>query len=119
MDIVTTGDGARSLGSPVRSFQLVFHEAVTEGLTEVLGSSGARATFFHLRLNVSADANGVHEGLLRMFGDGARCLESSILRNLYARIGSTFSSEESKTFAGHVSAAKRLHARPPVGGRDV
>lgn len=93
-----------------RSFQLLFHEAVVSGVTEVLGSAGARAAFFHLKLIESADADEVHNGLSRIFGMGTQVLESSILKVLYVRVGSAFAPEESLTFSEYVAVAQKLYS---------
>ena len=115
------------LGSPVqlqneaqnleegKSFQLLLHEAVVSGLTEVLGAAGARAAFFHLKLTEFATAAEVHRRLVGIFGMGTQSLESSILRNLFSRMGSSFEPEESMTFPDYVGVAKRIHARPRRG----
>lgn len=94
---------------------MLFDQAVTVGLTGVLGSSGARAAFFHLGLTGSADANRVHDGLVEFFGTGAQSLEASILEELYARVGASFDSGVSMTFAGFVAEARRVHAKRKGG----
>lgn len=94
---------------------MLFSEAVTLGLTGVLGSAGARAAFYHLQLTESADAEKVHDGLVGFFGAGAQALEASILRELYSRIGSPFDSDVSMTFSGFVTEAKRMHSKRSSG----
>ena len=96
------------------SFQTRFYDAITKGLSEVLGEPGARATYFHLGLKPTSSAAAVHDGLVRIFGTGAQSLELSILRELYTALGSAFRPEESKTFVGYVSDAKKL--RPEKEG---
>lgn len=98
-----------------KPFQMVFSEAVTVGLTSVLGPSGARAAFYHLGLAVSADARKVHEGLAKFFGAGTQALEASILRELYSRLGMNFEPEESMTFTSFVAEARRIHSRRTGG----
>lgn len=94
-----------------RPFQAMFNQAVTVGITEVLGSAGANATFYHLGLEQSADPRRVHERLVGFFGAGTQALEASILRVLFARIGSQFDPGESMTFVGFVADARRLYGR--------
>ncbi len=92
-------------------FQMMLSDSVTVAMTDVLGSAGARAAFFHLGFNGSADAKHIHEGLVRVFGAGTQALESTILRELFARVGSRFEPEESKTFASYVGDAKKAYQR--------
>ncbi len=105
---------SEALVAGVRPFPEVFSEAVTVGLADVLGSAGARAAFFHLRLTQPLDAEEVHEGLARFFGAGTQALEASILRQLYARVGSSFDPQESMTFMGFVARAREMHSK--LGG---
>ena len=100
----------------VRPFPALFSEAVTVGLADVLGSAGARAAFFHLRLTQPSDAEEVHEGLVSFFGAGTQALEASILRELYARVGSSFDPEESMTFMAFVTRARKMHSK--LGGEQ-
>lgn len=106
---VASAQTGNSLDSRLQeSFQTKLHDAVSKGLTEVLGEAGAKATSFHLGLKPSSSAASVHEGLVRLFGTGAQALELSILRVLYSDLGSAFKPEESKTFIGYVSDAKKI-----------
>jgi hypothetical protein len=104
-------DGPNQDSVHFKPFQLVLHEAVASGLTEVLGSSGARAAFFHLKLTQAADAGKIHEGLVKIFGAGVKPLEFTILGDLFARIGSRFDPHESKTFVKFVAEAKSLYGK--------
>jgi hypothetical protein len=100
-----------------RPFTAVLREAVTVGLVEVLGSAGARAAMFYIDLADPANVKKIHSGLVRVFGAGTASLESSILRELFSRIGRRFEPEGGRTFADYVLEAKRLFSREP-GGRS-
>jgi hypothetical protein len=103
-----SGDGgSRSAAREGKAFQTLFNDAVLVGLTEVLGSAGARAALFHLRLSSGFGAAEVHKKLVDIFGMGTPCLESSILRTLYAKAGLAFDPGESKTFADYVARARK------------
>ena len=107
---------ARAMGATMAgTFQMLFNQAVTMGLTDVLGATGARAAFFHLGLSDSSDAKKVHEGLVHFFGSGTQALEASILRELYSRLGSRFDPGVSMTFSGFVNEARKLHSRATGG----
>ena len=112
LQTLPVADGAPTKApEQTKPFQLVLHEAVSTGLTEVLGPSGARAAFFHIGLTQATDAQKVHEGLVGMFGTGTQSLESSILRELFAKVGSTFDPGESMTFTRFVADARRIHSK--------
>lgn len=98
-----------------KSFQAKLHAAITRGLSEVLGDAGAKATSFHLGLTPTSTAAAVHDGLVKIFGSGTQALELSILRELYSAVGSKFEPEESKTFVGYVTEAKRVRPRKKEG----
>ena len=117
---MSQGVAAAQIGNSVErgrtkaeSFQEKLHSAIAKGLADVLGDAGARATSFHIGLKPTSSAAAVHEGLVRMFGTGAQALELSILRVLYSDLGSAFEPDESKTFIGYVSEAKKI--RPGRG----
>lgn len=93
-------------------FRLIFHDSVVSGLTEVLGAAGARAALFHLGFSETATATEVHRELVRVFGLGTQSLECSVLRSLFAALGSSFKPEGSVTFYESVEDARKLHVKP-------
>jgi hypothetical protein len=107
----TVGNGKPKGGASYRDFLNLLHESVTVGLTEVLGSAGARAAMFHLALEQSADAAEVHRGLAGLFGAGAESLESSVLRVLFSRVGSEFSPDGDASFVSRVSEAEDAYSK--------
>jgi hypothetical protein len=108
---VTSSGGAGAAGM---HFTSVLRESVLLGLSDVLGSAGARAAFYHLKLPESATAAEVHTGLVRIFGMGTQSLESSILSILYAKVGMQFDPEESMTFADYVGIAMKASLKTRV-----
>jgi hypothetical protein len=116
VEAFAAGDGGYQRGGREgKAFQTLFNDAVVVGLAEVLGSAGARAALFHLGLMSGFGAAEVHKKLCDVFGMGTPCLESSILRTLYAKAGLTFDPEESKTFADYVAGARKDYLKKVEG----
>jgi hypothetical protein len=112
------GNGTPRGKASHEDFLLILHESVTVGLTEVLGSPGARAALFHLALERTADGAEVHEGLVGLFGAGAESLESSVLRVLFTRVGSESTPDGTASFVSSVSEAEEVYSKRRLGGDE-
>lgn len=116
VEAFASSDGGHQRGAREgKAFQTLLDDAVVVGLTEVLGSAGARAALFHLGFTNGFGAAVVHKKLGDIFGMGTPCLESSIIRALYAKAGLTFDPEESRTFADCVAGARKAYLKNAEG----
>jgi hypothetical protein len=114
----TTVQNDYSVQTQGKPFSAVLREAVTVGLVEVLGSAGARATMFYVDLADPTNVKKIHAGLVKVFGAGTASLETSILRELFSRIGRRYDPEGGRTFADYVLEAKSHFSKDQEGGGE-
>jgi hypothetical protein len=92
-------------------FSSILKEAISKGMTQILGESGARATAFHLEMSDSDydDPAKFHRKLLALFSAGAYALEKIVAEDLYSRLGLTPSPREANDFVTLVLNARRAY----------
>jgi hypothetical protein len=68
-------------------FMDAFKSSVIDGMTRVLGQSGTRSMFFHLKLDEYLERPGeVHDRIRSMFKDGSVTLERAIVLDLFKKL---------------------------------
>jgi hypothetical protein len=79
-------------------------EAINEGLS-ILGESGMKAMYFHIqnitsvkKEDIPDNLEALHEGLEKIFGAGAKMIETAIVRSLRQKLGVQCKEEKSKSF---------------------
>lgn len=94
-----------------RDFEILFMEAVDEGLS-FLGESGRHMVFYHLERNYSIKRHEIPKnpeafiaGLERIFGAGASVLKKMILKSMYSKLGLKYEEKEGRTFTDYLKEA--------------
>jgi hypothetical protein len=96
--------------SPRGSFKLIKQNAVKQGLSNILGVSGAVAVIVNFNLD-AYDDNPVafHKSLYSGFKSPAtEILEKSIIKELYGQMGERFEFTSAFDFAATLNSAKDL-----------
>lgn len=91
----------------------VLLEAVDEGLL-ILGESSRKAIYFHLqhtysltREDIPDKPNVFAEDLRKIFGDGAKTIEESIVQSLYRKLGTRYTEKKNYRLEDYVKDAIR------------
>ena len=99
----------QQLGPPIGSFKSINHQAIKEGLSNVIGSSGAVAVIINFHLDVyEDDPFAFHKALTSVFRLQAEILEKSIVKELYSKMGERFETSSVFDFATHMDFLKQL-----------
>lgn len=84
-------------------------EAVDEGLQQILGDSGRKATYFHLQLMYSLTREDIPNnpavfasGLEKIFGVGAKVIEESIIKSLCCKLGIKYEKKKGTRFGDYL-----------------
>ena len=92
--------------------------AINEGLRSFAGELAAKAIYYHLERVMGAEIDQLirspekfAEGLEKMFGYGAKILETIILEKLYEKLNLNFKEKENYKFTDYVEDAKRYYQR--------
>jgi len=95
-------------------FRQVLLEAVDEGLL-VLGENSRKAIYFHLQNMVSLKKEDIPdrpealvEGLEKIFGAGAKAIETFILKSLYRKLGAKYQEKKNSPFEEYLNDAKEI-----------
>jgi hypothetical protein len=103
------------VGSSRASFSLLRQDAIKNGLSNILGQSGAVAVIINFNLDTAEDdPKSFHVKLSSVFRHQAEILEKAIIKELYSRLGEVFHSSESFDFATHMNFAKQLFSAKTV-----
>jgi hypothetical protein len=99
----------QKLGPPVGSLKWAQQNAVKQGLTNILGQSGAVSMIINFNLDAyEDDPVAFHKQLLSVFKTRAVILEKAIVKELYALIGEPFENIFDFDFATQIDRAKQL-----------
>ena len=86
-------------------------EVVDQGLL-TLGESGRKAIYFHLqnitsvkREDIPDNLEALQKGLEKIFGAGAKMIETSIVRSLYQKLGIQYKEDKNKSFVDTIKDA--------------
>ena len=100
-------------GDPLRQ---VLVEAVNEGLL-TLGESGMKAIYFHIqsvtsvkREDIPDNLEALQKGLEKIFGEGAKMIETAIVRSLCQKLGVQPKEDKDKSFVEKINAALKAAA---------
>ncbi len=105
------------VGPSLGSFRSINQRAIKEGLSNVLGSSGAVAVIINFHLDAyEEDPRAFHKALSSVFKLQAEILEKSIVKELYSQMGEHFSESygASFDFASHMNFARQLFSAKVV-----
>jgi len=92
------------------SFKSITQKAIKQGLSNVLGSSGAVSVMVNFNLEAHEDDPiAFHNTLSSVFKAQAEILEKSIVKELYALMGERFQSSPVFDFSNQMNFAKQLH----------
>ncbi|MDH2899691.1 MAG: hypothetical protein PXY39_01845 [archaeon] len=99
----------QKLGPPVGSLKWAQQNAVKQGLSNILGLSGAVSIIINFNLDAyEDDPAALHKLLVSAFKDHAVILEKSIMKEFYSLIGEPFESALVFDFATQLNSAKQL-----------
>ncbi len=86
-------------------------EVVDQGLL-TLGESGRKAIYFHLqnitsvkREEIPDNLETLQKGLEKIFGAGAKMIETAIVKSLYQKLGIQYEEDKDKSFVETVKDA--------------
>lgn len=99
------------IGSKDGTFNSIRRQAIRQGLSNVLGASGATATIINFGLDAYEDNPAAfHNSLHSLFKvPGTEILEKSIVKEIYAQMGERFNSSESFDYVTQMNFAKKLY----------
>lgn len=102
------------------SFVKLLLQSLDEGLARVLGEDTAKAMKFYIDPSIAAGnpdlfMTSVH----KIFGKGARTIESRILHSLYSRVGLRLNEEGDRAFWEYVEEAKRAYIQKIVAQQPL
>jgi len=103
------------LSSPKKKFEIILLEAIDESLKSMLGESGKAIVYHQLqnsyglrRENVPEKPELFAECLYRLFGLGAKIIETTILKNLCIKLQIKYEEKKNIKFADYIKdIAKR------------
>jgi uncharacterized protein YdiU (UPF0061 family) len=97
-------------------FRQVLIEALDQGLL-TLGESGMKAIYFHIqnitsvkREDIPDNLEEVQKGLERIFGEGAKVIETAIVRSLWQKLGIHPNEDRDRSFVEKINAALKTAA---------
>jgi len=95
-------------------FRQVLLEAIDEGLL-MLGENSRKAVYFHLQNMFSLKKEDVPDrpevlvrGLEKIFGAGAKAIETWILKSLYQKLGAKYEEKKNSQFEDHLNDAREI-----------
>jgi hypothetical protein len=99
-------------------FNELFMVAVNEGLRSLAGEAIAKTIRYHLERVLEAEMEELirkperlAEGLEKIFGYGAKILETMILEKLYEKLNLNFKEKENYTFTDYIEEAKKHYQK--------
>jgi uncharacterized protein YdiU (UPF0061 family) len=97
-------------------FRQVLIEALDQGLL-TLGESGMKAIYFHIqnitsvkREDIPDNLEAVQKGLEKIFGEGAKVIETAIIRSLCQKLGIQPKEGKDKSFVEKINDALKAAA---------
>jgi hypothetical protein len=91
------------------NFPDVLHECIFDILKNVMGESGMKAILFHIKLgHYIEDAGEFDRNMYQMFGDGAIVIEKLIAKELFKRLGLSYSERSNFDFKRCVDEGREL-----------
>jgi len=89
----------------------VLLEALDQGLL-TLGESGMKAIYFHIqnvtsvkREDIPDNLEALQKGLEKIFGEGAKVIETAIVRSLCQKLGIRYKEGKNESFVEKINAA--------------
>jgi len=108
-----SSEGAE-LSQVEEQFRQVLLEAIDEGLL-VLGENSRKAVYFHLQNMFSLKKENVPDrpevlvkGLKKIFGAGAKAIETWILKSLYQKLGAKYEEKKNSQFEDYLNDAREI-----------
>jgi hypothetical protein len=99
----------QKLGPPVGSLKWAQQNAVKQGLSNILGQSGAISLIINFNLDAyEDDPIGFHKLLVSVFKDRAVILEKAVVKEFYSLIGEPFETVFDFDFATQLNRAKQV-----------
>jgi hypothetical protein len=97
------------LGPPVGTLKWAQQNAVKQGLSNILGQSGAVSMIINFNLDTyEDDPVGFHKIMVKVFKDRAVILEKAIIKELYSLLGEPYESSFDFDYAAQLNRAKQL-----------
>lgn len=99
------------VGSKNATFNSIRREAIRQGLSDILGLSGATSVIINFNLDAYEDSPAsFHNSLYSLFKvPGTEVLEKSIIKELYGLMGEHFDSSGTFDFGTQMNFAKKLY----------
>ncbi len=100
----------QKLGPLAGSFKSIRQNAIKQGLTNVLGSTGAVAVIINFNLeSYEDDPVAFHNSLFSVFKEPAtQIMEKAIVKEVFGQMGEHFESSGAFDFPTHMNFAKQL-----------
>jgi hypothetical protein len=99
----------QKLGPPVGSLKWALQNAIKQGLSNILGQSGAISLIINFNLDAyEDDPAGFHRLMVSIFKDRAVILEKAVVKEFYALIGEPYETTFDFDYAGQLKRAKQL-----------
>lgn len=90
--------------------------AIDEGLKSIVGEASTKVIYYQLEKifqigmnELIKNSEKLTEGLEKIFGYGARILETAILQKLYEKLNLNFKEKESCKFKDYIEEAKKYY----------